>query len=67
VGEDMLNPLETLGPRIGRPGVEAGHPLEDRDKEECDEELWEGRPGGGQCLDCKKKIKVIKNINIISG
>jgi hypothetical protein len=32
------------------------HPLEDKIEEEWDEELWEGRPGGGQQLDCKKKV-----------
>lgn len=25
-----------------------------REEEEWDEELWEGRPGGGQGLACKK-------------
>jgi hypothetical protein len=30
-------------------------PLRDRKEEERDEELWEGAPGRGQCLNCKTK------------
>lgn len=33
-------------------------------EEEWDEELWEGGLGGGQRLDCEKKIKVIKILKI---
>jgi hypothetical protein len=39
-------------------GGGVGNPLGDRREEKLDEELWEGGPGGGQLLDCKK-IKVI--------
>lgn len=36
-------------------GLQGRQPLGNRGKEEWDEELWTGVPGGGQRLDCKKK------------
>ena len=45
-------------PPRGGPGRHTGeHPPEDRQGDEWDEELWEGRPGSGTI----KKIKGIKN------
>jgi hypothetical protein len=45
----------------GRPvaGVRE-HILGDREVEEWDEELWEGRWGGGQLVDCKKHKNNLK-------
>jgi hypothetical protein len=68
VGEEVpnLQRLEAPGGREtwqevlgkGGEGRETGeHPPEDRQGDEWDEELWEGRPGSGTI----KKIKGIKN------
>ena len=46
---------------MGRPGWGSGILLE-TGEEEWDEELWDGRLGGGQRLECKKKaVKFLKN------
>jgi hypothetical protein len=39
---------------------EEGHPLGDRKEEEWDKELWEGGPGVGLCLNCKKRKVITK-------